>query len=149
MLRIHKSELISLPIAAGSTASRFYFPDNSVIRTTDLQTVNTMGLEFFPFEAVPAAPDQAVVLPIATLQQGFCVLYINDGEYYQIPLVRMVTVSDGSYPFIFDLAALNNLDVNWSKSYVFFPTAPAPENNSCLLCCVYYDYVTPGKPFQM
>lgn len=139
-LNIHKSELILIPIGASGT--KFFFPDNAVIRSTDLQKVKTMGLEFFPSEAVPTCPDQTANLPIASLKTGFCVLYIQDGEYYQIPLARMVTISDGSYPFIFDLAALNNLDVNWAKSYIFFPTAPAPEDPTSAMCCVYYDYKT-------
>jgi hypothetical protein len=143
-LKIFKSELIQINIEAASTSTKFFFPDNAVIRTTPLQKVKTKGLEFFPFEAVPAAPDQSAVLPIAALQQGFCTLYVNDGEFYTIPLVRMVTISDGSYPFIFDLAALADLDVNYAKSFVFFPTAPAPVAASALLLCVYYEYYAPG-----
>lgn len=143
-LKIYKSELIQIPIQAGSTSTKFFFPDNAVIRSTEFQKVKTKGLEFFPAEAVPTAPDQSAVLPITTLQQGFCTLYVNDGEYYTIPLVRMVTVSDGSYPFIFDLASLADLDVNYAKSFVFFPTAPNPEDDSALLLCVYYEYYAPG-----
>lgn len=143
-MKIFKAELIQLIVSNGTGQLRFYFPDNSVLRNTPTQVVKTKGIEFYPSEAVPLAPDGNTVMSSADLREGFLVLYISEGEYLKVPISKFVSLhnnsvsTDTNYPYVTNLAELADLMVNYPKSYVMFPAAITTDRT--ILCNVYYDF---------
>lgn len=143
-MKIFKAELIQLIVSNGTGQLRFYFPDNSILRNTPNQVVKTKGIEFFPSEAVPLAPDGQTVMSSADLREAFLVLYISDGEYLKVPVSKFISLhnnsvsTDTNYPYVTNLAELADLMVNYPKSYIQFPAAITTDRT--ILCCVYYDF---------
>lgn len=150
-MKIPKSELVPINVPTGTTALKFYFPDNSVLRTDSSKVVRTKGLEFYPSQAVAKSPDGVTNMTSTDLAQGYLVLYIDNdgGEYIKIPLVKLMSVANNTvtawpgetanYPHVMEIPELNDVMVNWPKSYVFFPAALAATGVS-ILCTVYYDF---------
>lgn len=146
-MKIFKSELLQQMVPNGTTQTRFYFPDNAVLRTDTQKVVKIKGLEFYPAEAVPLAPDGSAVIPAADINGAFVVLYIENGEYLKIPICKLISVhnntsqaeSAANYPYIVNLPELGDLMVNWPKSYVLFATTVGTTNTT-ILSTVYYDF---------
>ena len=151
MQKIQKSELVPINIPTGTTATKFYFPDNSVLRTTGSQLVRTKGIEFYPSQCVAKSPDGVTNMSSTDLCSGYLVLYIDDagGEYVKIPINKLISVANNTvtawpgelanYPHSMELPDLDNLMVNWPKSYIMFPAALTATGVS-VLCTVYYDF---------
>lgn len=146
-MKIFKAEIVSINVAATTTATKFYFPDNSTLRTTGTTLVKTKAIEFYPSEAVGISPDGIEVMSSVDIRKGYLVLYVENGEYIKLPLSKLVSVFNNTtdpadafnYPHIYNLADLADVQVNWPKSYVFFPSALAATGVS-ILCNVYYDF---------
>ena len=148
-MKITKSELVTINVPNGTTALKFYFPDNSVLRTSANQLVKTKGLEFYPAESVAYGPDGTTAMTSTDIAQGYLVLYIDNdgGEYIKIPLNKLVSTFNNTsqgwpgdtnnYPHVFEVPEFDDLMVNWPKSYVFFPTALQATGVS-INCTVYY-----------
>jgi hypothetical protein len=151
MQKITKSELVTINVPTGTTATKFYFPDNSVLRTSGSQLVKTKGIEFYPSQAVALSPDGVTNMSSGDLCSGYLVLYIDDagGEYVKIPLNHLISVANNTttawpgekanYPHVMEIPELENLMVNWPKSYVFFPAA-LTATGVAMVCTVYYDF---------
>lgn len=148
-MKITKSELVTINVPTGTTALKFYFPDNSVLRTSANQLVRTHGIEFYPSQAVAKGPDGTTAMTSTDISQGYLVLYIDNdgGEYVKIPLSKCVSVFNNTttawpgelanYPHVNSIPELADLVVNWPKSYVFFPSALVATGVS-INCTVYY-----------
>lgn len=148
-MKITKSELVTINVPTGTTALKFYFPDNSVLRTSANQLVRTQGIEFYPAQSVAKGPDGTTAMGSTDIAQGYLVLYIDNdgGEYVKIPLNKLVSTFNNTstawpgevanYPHVYSIPEFDNLMVNWPKSYVFFPSALAATGVS-INCTVYY-----------
>lgn len=150
-MKISKSELVPINVPTGTTAQKFYFPDNSVLRTTANQLVKTKGIEFYPSEAVSTSPDGQPVMSSADLATGYLVLYVDNGEYLKFPISKLVSVINNTnaawpgetanYPHVINLVEFADANVNWPKSYVLFPSA-LNATGVQILSTVYYDFYT-------
>jgi len=150
-MKIFKSEIVPINVPTGTTATKFYFPDNSVLRTTANQLVKTKGIEFYPSEAVANSLDGQPNMSSADLNSGYLVLYVDNGEYLKFPLSKLVSVTNNTntawpgelanYPHVINLVDLADVQVNWPKSYIVFPTA-LNATGVQVLCTVYYDFYT-------
>lgn len=144
-MKFSKIELVEINVPAGTTQQKFYFPDNSVIRSTPSKDVLTKALIFYPSQAVTKAPSGATNMSSVDLCKAYLVLYINNGEFYKIPVVNHIAThsndataaSAANYPYNFLLPELDNLNVNWPKSYVLFPEALA-ATGLAIVCAISY-----------
>jgi hypothetical protein len=151
MNKLQKSEIVTINVPNGTTATKFYFPDNSVLRTDSSQLVRTKGVEFYPAQAVAKSPNGVTNMGSVDLCSAYLVLYIDDagGEYVKIPVVKLISVANNTttafpgepynYPHVIEIPELDNLMVNWPKSYIMFPAALSATNLS-ITSTVYYDF---------
>jgi len=147
-MKIFKSEVVTIDVPNGATARKFYFPDNSVIRTTANQLIKTKGIEFFPEEAVAFGPDGGTNITSVDLASAYLVLYIDGGEFLKMPIARLMSVHNNTtqawpaqsenYPYVVNLSEFADLQVNWPKSYVLF-SAALTATDVVIVSAVYYD----------
>jgi len=144
MNKITKYEFIECVIAASSTATRFYFNDQPQLRFVSLNQ-----LEVYNINTVTAS-----ILSLngnitnTVMATGFLVLYYDDRESVnRIPLnllnpvssnVSPTTLTAASAPSVFGVKTFNGQQVQWSKSYIQFTSAPATGSNTSVLVGVYY-----------
>lgn len=148
-MKIFKSEVVTIAIPSGTTALKFYFPDNSTIRTTATQLTKTKGIEFFPSQAVALGPEGQTNITSADLAKAYLVLYVDGGEFVKIPVARLMSVTNNTnsawpgetanYPHVINLSEFADLQVNWPKSYVLFPAA-LTATDRVIVTAVYYDF---------
>lgn len=145
MQKITKYEFIECVIPASSTATRFYFNDQP-----QLGFVSLNQLEVYNNATVTNSilSNNANITPIV-MATGFLVLYYSHRESVnRIPLnvlnnvgsnVSPATPSTYSYPSTFGVKTFEGQQVQWSKSYVQFTTAPAVAGTPTSVCVgVYY-----------
>lgn len=151
MQKIQKSEIVSINVPTSTTATKFYFPDNSILRTDSSQVVRTKGVEFYPAQAVAKSPNGVSNMGSVDLCSGYLVLYIDDagGEYLKIPLAKLISVYNNTttafpgepynYPHVIEIPPFDDVMVNWPKSFVMFPAA-LNATGLAITCTVYYDF---------
>lgn len=141
MTKVSKFEFVECPLQGNSTATRFYFPDNPQLRFVSLQM-----LEIFNDVACSnSILSNNVNITPAQMKTGFLVLYYSDRESVnRIPLNALVTISNNAttagYPSAFAYKTFEGQQVQWSKSYVQFTTAPmtSQATNASVCVGVYY-----------
>jgi len=142
--KIIKYEFIECVIAASSTATRFYFNDQPQLRFVSLQQ-----LEVYNINTVTASIlSNNGNITNTVMATGFLVLYYDDRESVnRIPLnllnpvssnVSPTTLTAASAPSVFGVKTFNGQQVQWSKSYIQFTSAPATGSNTSVLVGVYY-----------
>jgi hypothetical protein len=144
MTKINKYEFIECTIPQSSSNTRFYFADQPQLRFVSL-----MALECYNIGTVP----NSILSGNANISQanflnGFLVLYYDDKEATnRIPLtllnpvganVSPATTSLYNYPSVFGVKTYAGQQVQWSKSYVQFVTAPSPAAINSVCFGVYY-----------
>lgn len=119
-------EMVETQIPANSTATRFNFNDQPQLRTDQTQDVLIQGLETYTVVDVTLSPNNVAVMTAALMKQTYLVLYVNGEEsIYRVPLVSLHTMNNLADPFnnAETMApAMDNLLVDWTKSYWFTPT---------------------------
>jgi hypothetical protein len=119
-------ELIELQIPLNSTATRFNIPDQPQLRTDQDADIAIQGIETFDITGVPLSPNNVPVATLAFLQQTYLTLYVEGEEsLYRIPLIQIKRIANESAtsPYQWTLQKLKNVQVDWTKSYVFTPAA--------------------------
>lgn len=144
---IDRYELIETQVSAAAT--RYNFADQPQLRTDYSQDVIIQGLETFTLTDIPQSPNAIATATAAQLKPAYLVLYVDGEEsVYRIPAIKLHSVNNFADPFgAADLDAagvvgFRNLMVDWTKSYFFYPTAPAPTFS--LLLGVVYKKLPPG-----
>jgi len=140
MKAITKYEFIECIIPTSTTATRFTFADQPQLRFVSLQ-----GLECYNVVTITnSILSNNPVISAANMLKGFLVLYYDDRESLnRIPLNLLNPVSSNvsanNYPSVFGVKTFAGQQVQWSKSYIQFTTAPSSitENNSVCFG-VYY-----------
>jgi hypothetical protein len=135
MLKIKRFEAVEIPVPSGSTLTRFYFPDLPQLRNAKIEAI-----QVYAAATLSASPLTGSALPVlADLKKSFLTLYQGDLQLiYNIPLVNLNGISDGSTPFIYELPNINDIDVSWTKSFVSLPTALATTNVAYSFGVFYY-----------
>lgn len=120
-------EMIETQIPANSTATRFNFSDQPQLRTDQTQDVAIQGLETYTVTDVPLSPNNVAISSAVNLKSTYLVLYVNGEEsIYRVPMISLHTMNNLADPFnnAETMApAMDNLLVDWTKSYYFTPTA--------------------------
>ena len=134
-MRIKRFEAVEINVPSGSTLTRFYFPDLPQLRNAKIEAVQVYAAG--SISATPLTGSTPVAL--ADLKKSFLTLYQGDLQLiYNIPLVGLNNIQEGSTPFIFELPSMNDIDISWTKSFVSLPTALATTNVAYSFGVYYY-----------
>jgi hypothetical protein len=134
-MRIKRFEAVEINVPNGSTLTRFYFPDLPQLRNAKIEAI-----QVYIAGAISATPlTGSTPVTVADAKKSFLTLYQGDLQLiYNIPLVGLNNIQEGSTPFIFDLPSINDIDISWTKSFVSLPTALATTNVAYSFGVYYY-----------
>lgn len=112
---IDKTYTVELLIQGGQTTQQVYFP---ILQVLDRKVTQSIGTNLV--EILTKSPQNQVLANTPLIQCSYLNLVVGDvQQIWNIPLVSLITVTDGTTianPF---LVELNNLPIIWAKSYVF------------------------------
>jgi hypothetical protein len=140
--KIIRHELVEITIPAGSTLTRFNFPD-----LPNLRNVLLFGYQVYTVNAVTASIISGnAVLPHTQVLHNSYSTFVNYGgkEFLkQAPNIMFSTLNQnlntGTNWNETDTKAFVGQRVNWPSSYLQFTTAPAdPTVTKVFLCSIYY-----------
>ena len=128
-----KSDLISVPIPAGSTQTKLPFPDQPQLRGVFLQSL------FMPF-ITRDFYGQITLNQGTDLLKGFLVLYFDGKEnIQQIPLVELIADQHNVNPYnVNGILGYNNQTIVWPKSYILLSSPIAPADNYVFTFAINY-----------
>ena len=134
-MRIKRYEAVEISVPSGSTLTRFYFPDLPQLRNAKIEAV-----QVYVAGAISATPlTGSTPVTLADAKKSFLTLYQGDLQLiYNIPLVSLIDINDGTSPFVFQLPSMNDIDISWTKSFVSLPTALATTNVAYSFGVYYY-----------
>lgn len=150
---LKRYELVELIIPAGSTGTRFPYPDIPQLRDDTTQDIIICGLETFPVEALPLTANGNPVASFAQLQNSFLTLYVDSEESVrQVPFIRLnplrQAASAGTTFNSVDKLGVEYLKVDWNKTYVQaaspYGTVVSPVAQFSILLGVWYKKLPPG-----
>jgi hypothetical protein len=133
-------ELVEMQVAA-SSGTRVMFQDVPQLRGGNGSAdVIVEHLEAFSIQAVSSSPLGNTMISIADFKKAFLVLVVAGKEkikQFPLPALNRI-IPDGTtaanfVPAVRDLADVELKNVEWSKSYVQFASAPAATAFSILL----------------
>ena len=134
-MRIKRYEAVEIRVPSGSTLTRFYFPDLPQLRNAKIEAV-----QVYVAGAISATPlTGSTPVTLADAKKSFLTLYQGDLQLiYNIPLVGLIDINDGTSPYVFQLPSMNDIDISWTKSFVSLPTALATTNVAYSFGVYYY-----------
>jgi hypothetical protein len=134
-MRIKRFEAVEINVPSGSTLTRFYFPDLPQLRNAKIEAV-----QVYVAGAISATPlTGSTPVTLADAKKSFLTLYQGDLQLiYNIPLVGLIDINDGTSPFVFQLPSMNDIDISWTKSFVSLPSALATTNVAYSFGVYYY-----------
>jgi hypothetical protein len=151
---LKRYELVELIIPAGSTGTRFPYPDIPQLRDDTTQDIIICGLETFSVEALPLAPSGNTVADFAQLQNSFLTLYVEGEESVrQVPFIRLNPMRQasgtGGTLNVVERLPVEYLKVDWNKTYLQaaapFGTTGSPNTQFSVMLGVWYKKLPPGS----
>jgi hypothetical protein len=155
---LKRFELVELIIPAGSTGTRFPYPDIPQLRDDTTQDIIICGLETYSLESLPLTANGNPVASFAQLQNSFLTLYVDSEESVrQVPFIRLnpmrQAAAAGTTFNVRDKVAIEYLKVDWNKTYVQaatpYGTAIAPVAQFSILLGVWYKKLPSGSWAKM
>lgn len=151
---IKRFELVELIINAGSTGTRFPYPDIPQLRDDTTQDIIVCGLKTWSIEALPLTANGNANASYLQLANSFLTLYIQGEESVrQVPFIDLIHMRQAAAAG----ATFNNtetvkteyLKIDWNKTYLQaatpFGTALAPNTQFSVLLGVSYKKLSPGS----
>lgn len=135
--RLCKSENIIINIPAGSTLTRYYFPD-----LPNLRNVHLWSFEAYCQEILPVSWQNVRTPGLTIIQQSFLTLQTYNGKeaIHQLPLINLLNMSTPAFtefPSLF-----TGQKINYPKSYIDLASAavlpPAPGAQLQYTFTAYY-----------
>jgi hypothetical protein len=151
---LKRFELIELVIPAGSTGTRFPYPDIPQLRDDTTQDIIICGLESYSVEALPLAPSGNTTMSFAQMQNTFLTLYVEGEESVrQVPFIRLNAMREaaaaGTTFNVVERLPVEYLKVDWNKTYnqaaAPYGTVGAPNTQFSILLGVWYKKLPPGS----
>jgi hypothetical protein len=117
---------------------------------SQLRDAPILGVEFYDANDVTVTYSGATPCTTADLKKAYLVLYFalpkgsGQGEYLTIPAYQLVKVHDNvtsatNHPYADFIDQLAGQVIDWSKSYVWFGTAPSTASRSIHFNIYYQD----------
>jgi hypothetical protein len=134
--RVSNYSLVSIPVATAGTYLNFNFPDQPQLRGRKVERIVNYNQS-----QVPTSPDGQAVIPAASVQQCYLVLYINGREDIKISLVHLSTLASNTGAVLINnngYIPLQDVNIIWEKSYVKAPRGIAVAANSAICFGVFY-----------
>jgi len=144
---VQSVEIIVQGVSGGQTQQNFPFPDLPYLRPANARI---KGIEILTDPTITKSPLSGLPLPTAAnLQTAFLTLYggldgvIQGNELYQrIALNRLNVVQNATpSPFVRGVFPVKNMQVDWTKSNVYFQTAPGNTATMAVVFNVYFDFL--------
>jgi hypothetical protein len=143
-------EGVELIVPVGAGIGQVNFPDIPELRSDSEKDIIIRSMEVFPGEIVPNTFSGNPVATTAQIQNAFITLYIyGENKVYRVPLVKFVNLYAGgtNAAALFwtnDLNELCNYKVDWTKSFLSFPTPLTVEAQFSFLFNMGYMKLPPG-----
>lgn len=145
MRPVRRSESVELVIPALATQTRFNFPDIPQLRADTDKDILVRALEVFTAEDMPVDFNNNPLLTFAQLQQGTLTLYVEGEEsIFRMPLIKLHNVQGSTNGSTFEVRQFQNLRVDWTKSYLYFPVPLANAVQQAFIMDVSYLRLFPG-----
>jgi hypothetical protein len=150
---VKRFELVELIIPAGSTGTRFPYPDIPQLRDDTTQDIIVCGLETWSIDALPLTPTTNVNATYLQLANSFLTLYIEGEESVrQLPFINLnhmrQAAAAGTTFNAIDRLKTEYLKIDWNKTYLQaatpFGTAGAPNPQFSVLLGVSYKKLPSG-----
>lgn len=151
MRPVRRSETIALNIPITSTAVKFNFPDIPQLRSDNTKEVVIRCLEAYHIGIMPLDFNAIPTPTIAQLKAAFLTLYVSGEEsIFRFPLVSLVAVNEtvAGEPSSFELDEFEDLQIDWTKSYISVPVALANVAAFEYVIRVSYERLAPGTVLQ-
>ena len=134
-MRIKRFESVEISVPSGSTLTRFFFPDLPQLRQAKIEAV-----QVYVAGAISATPlTGSTPVTLADAKKSFLTLYQGDLQLiYNIPILALNNLQEGSTPFVFELPGMNDIDISWTKSFISTSTALATTNVAYSFGIYYY-----------
>lgn len=144
---------VQLPAGAGSTAQTgqtFPFPDLPYLRPL---MAYIQAIEVYTLASVTNSPVSGTALAsLAIMQRSSLTLYggvagVKQGNQIiqQMPLVRLNNMQNATPdPFSLNMMMLNDMQVDWTKSFVNVNPVPNNTTNMVFLFGIYFNF-NPGS----
>lgn len=141
-------EMIELVIPAGSAATRFNFPDIPQLRSDVTKDIWIRGINTYSVDSITLDFNGNAVAPFASLQTASLTLYVQGSEsVFRIPLVMLLNtflISANPVAWTEELNQFDNLEVDWTKSYVSTPVAFGNAAAMAFVFGIEYYQLRPG-----
>src|ERR1700749_281063 len=146
-----KTQVLELPVIAGTTLAQFKFPTQDFLRQKYI-----ISIEAFSAVDVPFAPSGTAVITSANLKNAFLQLYgqnpeavdaqgiksSGDGTWMDnIPLVAMHRTFNGTDPAVRDLYGMVPRTIIWEKSFVNLANGQTLGNDAAISFLFLVGYI--------
>lgn len=150
---VKRFELVELIIPAGSTGTRFPYPDIPQLRDDTTQDIIICGLKSWSIEALPLTANGNTNATYLQLANSYLTLYIQGEESVrQVPLIDLLhmrqALGTGTTFNNMEQFKTEYLKVDWNKTYVQaatpYGTVGAPNAQFSILLGVSYKKLMSG-----
>ena len=134
-MKLKLFQAIEVPVANGSTLTRFFFQDQPQLRNAYIK-----GIQFYTPTVLTATPNTgSTPATLADMKKTTLTLYSGDLQVvFNMPILNLNEINDLTSPFTFNLPEIQNITVSWVKSYLQLSSAAATTNVAFSLG-VYYE----------
>ena len=134
-MKLKLFQAIEVPVANGSTLTRFFFQDQPQLRNAYIK-----GIQFYTPTVLTATPNTgSTPATLADMKKTTLTLYSGDLQVvFNMPILNLNEINDLTSPFTFNLPEIQNITVSWVKSYLQLSSAAATTNVAFSMG-VYYE----------
>ena len=141
------AEIIIQGVSGGQTGNTFPFPDLPYLRPANALI---KGIEIYTINTITKSPLSGTSLATAAnLQTAFLTLYggvenVKQGNeiIQRLPLYALNRIQNATPdPFVRNIFKLASMQVDWTKSNVYFQTAPGNTSNIAVVFGIYFDFI--------
>lgn len=146
MRSIGRFEMVELLIPV-STANRFNFADIPQLRSDVTKDIVVRAIEAFTADDIPTSFNGNPLVTLANFKLSSLTLYVDGEEStFRLPLVKLHNIFNAAAqePAQFEINQFDNLQVDWTKSYISTPTAYGNVSPFSIMLGVTYQRLKPG-----
>jgi hypothetical protein len=117
-------QLVEIPVSG--TGTKVKIPDQPQLRIQGDQKIYVTDIELFTDSVMPVSPDGNTNATNAELLKAALVIQIKgEDRVYRIPVFKLNRINDGTSPYQQELQSLDELEIDWAKSYFQYSSAPS------------------------
>lgn len=134
---LSRFEAVEIPVANGSTLTKFFFPDLPNLRNAKIRMIDA----YTPGTITNTPLTGSTPVAIADMKKTVITLYVGDLQLvYNMPLLTFNNfVNSAVDPYINVPININGLTISWTKSFVSVPTALVTTNVAYSFG-IFYDF---------